>query len=208
MRCSSKATSRATTYRGLFPTNDRFHGRIPPEDNKVILVGHSFGGICISMAMEKFPEKVRVGVFVTAYMPSPSITYQTIGQEHINRLVSQRDNNIIFGNGQDNPPTVFLFGKEFMTKTLATMLMRPIGMYHDESMLNEIKVSEERWGTVCRVYIMCDEDKVLSADFQRWFIEKNPPDEVKEIKCADHMVMFCKPLELFTSLKEIASSYT
>ncbi|CAI0429578.1 unnamed protein product [Linum tenue] len=40
------------------------------DDGKVILVGHSFGGYVISMAMERFPEKVLVAVFVTAEMPN------------------------------------------------------------------------------------------------------------------------------------------
>ncbi|MCI94785.1 methylesterase, partial [Trifolium medium] len=36
---------------------------------KVILVGHSLGGLNIALAMEKFPEKVAVGVFLTAVAP-------------------------------------------------------------------------------------------------------------------------------------------
>ena len=48
-----------------------------PQDEKVILVGHSYGGLPISLAMESFPEKILVAVFVSAYMPnyiSPPIT--------------------------------------------------------------------------------------------------------------------------------------
>ncbi|KAD1540672.1 hypothetical protein E3N88_42658 [Mikania micrantha] len=45
-----------------------FMNTIPPEE-KVVLVGHSLGGMNVSLAMEKFPEKVAVGVFLTAFMP-------------------------------------------------------------------------------------------------------------------------------------------
>ena len=48
-----------------------------PQDEKVVLVGHSYGGLAISLAMESFPEKILVGVFVSAYMPnyiSPPVT--------------------------------------------------------------------------------------------------------------------------------------
>jgi pimeloyl-ACP methyl ester carboxylesterase len=41
---------------------------IPPNE-KVILVGHSFGGLSIALAMEHFPEKVAVGVFLTSFTP-------------------------------------------------------------------------------------------------------------------------------------------
>lgn len=45
-----------------------FLGSIP-EDEKVILVGHSYGGLPISLAMEMFPQKISVAAFVTAYLP-------------------------------------------------------------------------------------------------------------------------------------------
>lgn len=40
-----------------------------PSDEKVVLVGHSLGGVSISFAMEKFQGKIVVAVFVTAFMP-------------------------------------------------------------------------------------------------------------------------------------------
>lgn len=48
-----------------------------PQQERVILVGHSYAGLCISLAMESFPQKISVAVFLTAYMPhhkSPPIT--------------------------------------------------------------------------------------------------------------------------------------
>ncbi|GFS29971.1 methyl esterase 1 [Actinidia rufa] len=38
-------------------------------DEKVILVGHSFGGMSIALAADNYPEKISVAVFVTAHMP-------------------------------------------------------------------------------------------------------------------------------------------
>lgn len=49
-----------------------------PEDEKVGLVSHSFGGFTISKAMESFPEKISVAVFVTAFMPGPTLNATTI----------------------------------------------------------------------------------------------------------------------------------
>lgn len=40
-----------------------------PQQQKVVLVGHSYGGLTISLAMEKFPHRILVAVFITAYMP-------------------------------------------------------------------------------------------------------------------------------------------
>jgi len=40
-----------------------------PAQEKVILVGHSFGGMSTALAADKFPEKVAAAVFVAAFMP-------------------------------------------------------------------------------------------------------------------------------------------
>ncbi|MED6160854.1 hypothetical protein PIB30_055166, partial [Stylosanthes scabra] len=40
-----------------------------PPNEKVVLVGHSLGGLNIAIAMEKFAAKIEVGVFLTAFVP-------------------------------------------------------------------------------------------------------------------------------------------
>lgn len=52
-----------------------------PDDEKVILVGHSYGGIPISLAMENFPGKISLAVFVTACMPNSTDPPATLIQE-------------------------------------------------------------------------------------------------------------------------------
>jgi len=54
-----------------------------PSIERVILVGHSLGGLSISQAMELSPQKVSLGVFVTAVMPGPSLPYSVISQKVI-----------------------------------------------------------------------------------------------------------------------------
>lgn len=57
-----------------------------PSDQEVILVGHSFGGIPLSLAMESFPEKVSLAVFVSAYMPNCTDPPGTLIQEVVSTL--------------------------------------------------------------------------------------------------------------------------
>lgn len=54
-----------------------------PVNERVVLVGHSLGGLAISQAMELFPAKVSVAVFLTASMPGPALNISTLNREVI-----------------------------------------------------------------------------------------------------------------------------
>ncbi|GLJ06220.1 hypothetical protein SUGI_0033600, partial [Cryptomeria japonica] len=49
-----------------------------PSTEKVILVGHSAGGLNLSFTMERFPHKIAAAVFVTAFMPLSGTTLSDI----------------------------------------------------------------------------------------------------------------------------------
>ena len=57
-----------------------FMKSLPPEE-RVILVGHSMGGLCNSVAMERFPEKISCAVFATAIMPGPDLSFTATREE-------------------------------------------------------------------------------------------------------------------------------
>ncbi|XP_050206520.1 methyl jasmonate esterase 1-like [Mercurialis annua] len=186
------------------------------SEEKVILVGHSLGGFSISAAMEKFPEKVSVGVFVAAVMPGPDLGSVTLREEFDKQVDSYMDTQIIFDNGPNNAPTAFLYGPEFLaTKlydlspaeevTLATLLSRPMPFYTPSD--QHIVITEEKFGSVPRVYVVCDKDNILKENFQRWMIEQNPPNDVELIAGSDHMVNVCMPQEFCKCLQKIANKY-
>jgi len=57
-----------------------FLASLPPQE-KVILVGHSLGGLSVSIAMEKYPQKISVAVFITANVVSQNLTHLAFLQE-------------------------------------------------------------------------------------------------------------------------------
>ncbi|GLU02986.1 hypothetical protein SLE2022_202110 [Rubroshorea leprosula] len=191
---------------------------LPPHE-KVILVGHSLGGLAISQAMERFPEKISAAVFVTALMPGPALSVSALVNESFRRQGPLLDSRYAYGDGPNNPPTTFIFGPLYLSSqvyqlspiqdsTLASMLMRPLRLFNVEDMSREIVATRERFGSVNRVFIISEEDLVATKDMQQWMIERNPPDEVREIKGSDHMVMMSKPIELFNNLLCIAAKYS
>ncbi|XP_030973361.1 salicylic acid-binding protein 2-like [Quercus lobata] len=191
-----------------------------PADERVILVGHSFGGACISVAIEKFPEKVSVAVYATAHMFGPDLNFYAVYDEIFRKSDLPMDSQFTFDQGPNNPPTTMLFGSNLMASklyqlsppedlALAMSLVRPSRLYgHDALLLKEPELTKEKCGSVRKVYIVCDQDNSIKEDLQRWMIERNPTDEVKVITGSDHMVMFSKPKELCLCLEEIVKKYS
>ncbi|PHU10526.1 hypothetical protein BC332_22386 [Capsicum chinense] len=189
------------------------------EHEKVVLVGHNFGGFAISKAMESFPEKIYVAVFVTALMPGATLNASTVYTKAGSVVITQLDNHVTYDNGPTYPPaTVILGSKHLVTNVyqlspnkdlkLATKLVRPVFIFRAEDVSKEIVVSSKRFGSVKRAFIVAAEDKLIKKEFQKWMIEKNRPDEVEVIQGSDHMTMMSKPLQLFPNLLCIANKYS
>ncbi|KAK4724706.1 hypothetical protein R3W88_027485 [Solanum pinnatisectum] len=150
-----------------------------PTNKKVVLVGHSLGGLAISKAMEIFPEKIPVAVFVTALMPGPTLNAATLYTQTFSAVIGQLDNRVTYDNGLTNPPTTLILGPKYLAtniyQLIGTTLIRPYYLYRVEDISKEIVLSRKRYGSVRK-------------EFQKRIIEKNPPDEVEVIQSSDHDV--------------------
>ncbi|XP_068657450.1 methyl jasmonate esterase 1-like [Aristolochia californica] len=187
-------------------------------DERLILVGHSYGGFSVALGMEKFTEKVAVAVFVAAFMPDYFSPVSCLTTKHRESFPTEALSDIQFtyDSGEENRPTSLLFGHKILSAslyqncspedlTLATMLVRPTPTAL-EDVSEENLLTKERYGSVHRAYVICTDDKILKEDFQRWMVGNYPPKEIKVIEGSDHMPMFCKPEELCHCLLEIANT--
>ncbi|KAK1301000.1 Salicylic acid-binding protein 2 [Acorus calamus] len=187
-----------------------------PHDDRVILVGHSFGGLSLALAMERFPNKISLAVFLSAFMPDTASPPAHVINEYFERnlIKSWMDTKFTYDGGPDKPPTTMLFGPEILINnlyqncpmedyTLAITLVRVGSLFQDE-LTNLPAFSTGRYGSVDRAFVICGEDKIIPRDYQIWMSENNAVEVVKEIEGADHMAMLSKPKELFELLMEIA----
>ncbi|XP_071725061.1 methyl jasmonate esterase 1-like [Rutidosis leptorrhynchoides] len=189
---------------------------LPPQE-KVILVGHNHGCRGISIAMERFPDKISVAVFASAQMHGPNLNLSTCTEEYYRSEGPLFDVKFDYADGSENPATSVLFGPKILSsrvyhlsppEMLAAMLVRPHQLFNDPAMLDAMgALTEERYGAVCRFYVVCPEDMVIKEDLQRWMIQHSPVDEEFVIYGSDHMLMCSKPQEFSAILQGIARKY-
>ncbi|KAG6504250.1 hypothetical protein ZIOFF_036581 [Zingiber officinale] len=154
------------------------------EDEKVVLVGHSAGGLSLTHAMHAFKSKIKLAIFVAATMlPWGYHTEEDIkdGVPNLSRFGDVYE--LTFNSGPDNPPT--------SDSTLACMLLRPWpaciarAQYDREGDVEDIR----------RVYIKTSYDNMVSPEQQDGMIRRWPPDDVLVID-SDHSPFFSAAAQL------------
>ncbi|WCJ31054.1 methyl esterase 1 [Euphorbia peplus] len=192
------------------------------ENEKVILVGHSLGGMSLAIAMEKYPHKISVAVFVNAVLPDtshhPAYIFEKLYEISPPTPDDGVDNEISWQETINGPMMWVHFGTKYMATKIYTLspvedlelgkiLHRPASFFISDLAKTE-KLTDEKYGSVNRVYIVCDKDQILKEEVQRWAINFSGIDHVIEINGSDHMPMISKPQELYQHLIEVADKYT
>ncbi|KAK4366645.1 hypothetical protein RND71_014525 [Anisodus tanguticus] len=184
------------------------------DGEKVILVGHDFGGACISFAIELYPSKVSKAVFVAATMLISGQSALDIFSEKMKSNDLMRQSQIfIYANGNDKPPTAIDLDKSLLKDllfnhspakdvALASVSMRPIPF---SPVLEKLCLSDIKHGSIRRFYIETTEDNAIPIALQQSMISQNPPERVFHLKGADHSPFFSKPQALHRILVEIST---
>lgn len=182
------------------------------DGEKVILVGHDFGGACIAYAMELFPCKISKAVFIAAAMLSNGQSTLDIFQKEGSNDLMQQAQIFVYANGKTHPPTAIDLDKSLLRDllfnqspskdvALASVSMRPIPF---APILEKLSLSDTKYGTVSRFYIETPEDNAMPILIQENMIKESPPEKVFRLKGADHSPFFSKPQALHKLLVEIS----
>ncbi|KAJ0964702.1 hypothetical protein J5N97_025840 [Dioscorea zingiberensis] len=185
-----------------------FMSCLPPND-KVVLVGHSAGGLSLTQALHEFTDKISVAIFLAAIMlPFGFPTEDTTD------VVADVHHEMYYGRGPENPPTSLKLKEEFQREKLyhmspvedsilASMLLRPSPSMAFKTA--KFPGGEKVINKVRRVYIKTMHDRMAKPRRQENMIRSWPPSEVMTIE-SDHSPFFSAPKELCSLILKASAS--
>ncbi|MEQ8857938.1 MAG: alpha/beta fold hydrolase [Pseudomonadales bacterium] len=171
-----------------------------------VLVGHSMGGVVISQAAERFPERLAALVYVTAIALEG-------GESMMDNPVKASPREFMAGFQPREDGVSIDFDQSLMKDAFyadcsdadialaETCLVPQSGAV----MREPITCTAERWGSVRRAYITCADDRALTLDGQRGMLERIGFDQIVAM-AGSHSPFLAQPAALAAHLEGIAAS--
>jgi pimeloyl-ACP methyl ester carboxylesterase len=158
---------------------DRVCQILDAQSEPVILVGHSMGGVVITQAAEYRPEKIKILVFLTAFLPQNGESLLQLAGGDTEALVLP---NLIMAEDQSYATVREESIKEaFYGDCSDEDVKRAKSLLVPQAaapFATPVKTSNERYGRVRRVYISCLRDQAISPALQEKMYQALPCEKV------------------------------
>lgn len=177
---------------------------IDEQPEPVVLVGHSMGGIVISEAAERRPEKIEKLVYLTAFLlpdgktlletaqaDSAAIILQNVDVDEGNGVITLKSEgvkDVLYHDCSDEDA-------EWAKDRIGSQPLAPFG--------TPVGVTEDNFGSVRRTYISCANDRAISPDCQNGMLDELPCEEVVTMQTG-HSPFLAAPEELAGHLDSLA----
>jgi pimeloyl-ACP methyl ester carboxylesterase len=182
---------------------DQVVAAIQASPEPVVLVGHSLGGLVISQTAERVPEKISSLVYLCAMLLHDG---QSTIDAAVNDPTSQLMANISLDEGgATSSVTSSAVSDLFYGDCTAAASEKAIGLLVPEPIVpasTPLHVTDERWGSVSRCYILCTQDRAISPAAQRAMIASVGVDKVIEMD-SSHSPFISQPQQLAALLIDL-----
>lgn len=183
---------------------DKVVQAISQIDGKVILVGHSLGGIIISSVAEQIPTKIEKLVYLAAYLPASGQSLNSLASTDTTSLLSK---NLIFNPDsgivdvqQDQLVDIFIQDGTPELQNLVVQKYRTEPLY---PLNTPVMLTAANFGSVSKVYIKTLRDHAVTPILQGQMISAAGVTAVYEVD-AGHSPFLTQPDALTTLLITIA----
>jgi pimeloyl-ACP methyl ester carboxylesterase len=172
-------------------------------DEPAILLGHSMGGMSITAAAERAPERVAKLVYLCAYLPrdGESVLGLAAGVDPASIVMDTQfsADGLSATVGDASLKAAFYADCSEEDIAFARGRLRPLPV---QPATVPVHITPERFGRVPRVYIECTEDRAIPIANQRAMAAASPPVEVHTLMTS-HSPFFSAPSALADILSEL-----
>ncbi len=179
---------------------DHVCGICGAQDGKVILIGHSLGGMTITQVAERMPERIDWLVYLTAMMPRNGETRADLARfEGDVDIASLR---IVSGDGLSATMTPDSIRPTFYGECSDAdyeMALAKLVPQATEPLQRAAATTPGKFGTVRRAYIECLRDHAIPIVMQRAMVEAQPCARVMTLD-SDHSPFLSAPEKLVDHL--------
>ncbi len=177
---------------------------INAESEKVILVGHSMGGVVISQTAEKMPDKIEKLVYISAYLPKNGQSLQELAEGDAESLIGRNLKFAADYSGATLPDDVAVevfagdCSDDIKKLVVEKARLEPLAAFQAK-----VSLSDENFGRVPKYFIETTLDKGVGTSLQKKMIAEN--GTVKQVFKIEsgHSPYFAKPDELAEILNSL-----
>ena len=170
------------------------------QPEPVVLVGHSMGGLVISEAAERRPEKIGLLVYLTGFLLPNGRTLLETGQTDEEAIVLSNidvdEEKGIVSIRKDAAKDAFYgdCSEEDVENAKERLIPQPLA-----PLATPVGVSEENFGRVRRAYIECLQDRAIGPATQKRMYTELPCEKVVSMETS-HSPFLSAPEELVRHL--------
>lgn len=170
---------------------------------KVILVGHSMAGIIISQLAEYLPEKIKQLIYIAAFLPRNGESMFDVAKlQAPSRFVKKmevipRKNAFGFPVEMIKDFAYHLCDNHLVESIKARLCIDPLLPCN-----TALKLSEENFGRIPRMYVKCLQDKAILIETQQKMLALMPCQEIT--LDSDHSPFYSDPEGLVEILEKTA----
>ncbi len=145
------------------------------------LVGHSMGGMAISAAAERAPEKVSHLIYVAAFLPRDGESLLSLKRQEPETIGPAVRPGAQKGTTMLDPEIArdILFQDLAPARQAAALAL--LGPQANAAQTEPVRLSDGRFGRILRDYILCRADRTVTPELQRMMSEQSRCRRVLEL---------------------------
>ena len=179
---------------------DKICDILKAQDEQVILVGHSMGGVVISQVAEQCPEKVKKLVYLTAFLlKDGEFLLQLAGDDKdaliLPNLIMSEDESYASINKDAIKEILYADCTEEDVERARSLIC----IQAAAPLATPIRVTDERFGSIPRVYIECLNDNAITPELQKMMHTRMPCEKIITMQTS-HSPFLASPEELVEHL--------